>query len=255
MTKEPTEKLYGEYYKLDAHKVEKRAYNLFFDVLKQQNFDKTKATYVFDVDHTLLNVNHLKEVFNHAFATFDPVFSPSVWLDTYPQAKTKENYYDYTQHMAILAQKSEGNKEELMRLMERTVAQAIPEMIHPNLLWQMQDERDHINVVLATAGETLYHRLKIRALLAYLPVLPNAIIYIERTSKGDALNELYKYFKLPDEHETYLFDDNPSELEDVHQHCKGKKIHLIRVRQVNGHYNDKVLANLIRAEEWNYSNH
>jgi hypothetical protein len=256
MSKEPIEKKYEELYKIDEYKIKSKQYSLYFDSLKKSTFDTSKPTYLFDVDHTLLNINELKEEFNSAFCQFNDVFKPSVWMDTYEEAKSRENYYDFPLHIAILAKKLDGKKETkhaLENIMEKTLVHIIPDIIHPNLFWQINAEKEHINLIIATAGDTTYHRMKIRALVAYLPLLPESIIYIEKTSKGDVVNELYKHLKLPEEHELYVFDDNPSELEDIHQKCHGKKIHLIRVRQPNGHYNNKIVSTLIRSEEWNFN--
>ncbi|MDQ3098996.1 MAG: hypothetical protein M3Q44_04585 [bacterium] len=257
MIKEPIEKIYKELYQLDEHQIKTKNYALYFDTLKKGSFDNKKPTYLFDVDHTLLNINELKDRFNEAFAKYNKVFSPDVWQATYKEAKSRENFYDFSLHIAILSKKIDGKaktKSELINLMQKTILEIIPDIIHPNLFWQINAEKDHINLVLATAGDTTYHRMKVEALIAYLPVLPQTIIYIEKTDKGDVVNELYKHFRLPDDHEIYVFDDNPSELEDIHQKCPRKKIHLIRVRQPNGHYNHKIAANLIRSEEWNFIN-
>lgn len=257
MNKEPLEKKYQQYYQIEAKQIKKSEYLIYFDVLKNHSFDLKKTTFVFDVDHTLLNINQLKTTFNDAFAKYNQVFSPSVWSDTYESAKLKENFYDFPEHIAELSKKIDGKKETkeaLVNLVQETLLDIIPEIIHPNLFWQIDSQKEHTNLVIATSGQSLFQRMKICALLSYLPTLPQVVIYIEKTSKGDAINELYKQFNLPDNHQVYLFDDNPSELEDVHQKCSDKNIKLIRVRQPNGHYNNKIISPLTISEEWDFSN-
>ncbi len=256
MPKQPIEKMYETHYEIGEHQYELENILITFDLLKDHRFDLLKPTYIFDIDHTLLNSNELKNHFNDAFERYNHVFSNGVWLETYKLAKTRENFYDFPKHIEILAQKLDGTlaTETILKdLMEKTLESVIPDLIHPNLFWQINGEKEQINLVLATSGETTYHRMKVRSLIRYLPLLPIAVIYIEQADKGIAINEFYKHYNLPTNYECYLFDDNPSELEDVHQKCKDKKINLMRVKQPNGHYNHKVAAQLIRSEEWNFN--
>lgn len=247
----PPNSNYADLFNINAHTTFHSG-TVSYDIQKANTFDTTKPVYFVDVDRTLLDTVGLIAAYNHAFANYHPALAPDVWQQTYPLAKTSADFYVYQKHLAILNQRIQGNDQtltELNSVLIQTLQTTIPKLIYSNLVTYLADNIDQVNFVLITYGTIDYQRLKIMSLLHLLPRCPEVCIYLENVRKGELINEFYRKFNLAPTHPSYIFDDNPDELVDIHVKCAQLNLQLIRVKQPNGLHNHRTI-DLTNIIEW-----
>lgn len=227
------------------------------DTLKKATtLDPLQRTFAFDNDYTLLATEKIKEHCNVAFAGYDPLFAPDIWLKTYPEAKTRENYYDLHAHLQILASKLKGDQEKniakLDQLVDEILEHHLPGLIYPHMHRFLSSFTEQYSFIIVSSGSGDYHRRKFAAMFQGLPALPQIIVHVENMDKGLVFKELIARYGF-DTKVMYVFDDNVRELESIYTEIKLPP-HLLRVKQPGGRYNDKE-SKLAAIEEINFITH
>ncbi len=216
---------------------------LILDKLKDKELSTNHPLYVFDIDHTLLETETLKINMQSKLEQLCPDITQSIWSETYAQAKTSENYYDYQFHLKLLIKIINTTKElsisELDNYITDEIQDVIPSIVHQNMIEVIKESVTDGNLVLVTAGEGEFTRKKTAALINCLPILPTAIVYVQQTYKGPALIWLLEELNIPQTQNVIIYDDNPDELADIKKALPNRLMNLIRVKQPNGKYNNK----------------
>jgi len=238
-------------YTIQAQELSIQKGKLTIDILRTITTNNSKPLFIFDVDYVILNSseNGLKKHLNEGFATYHPALAADTWLTTYPLAKNQENYYDYNFHCEILAEIIEGasySKKTIENIKERynhIVDTVIPECIYQNILPFFEYYKDRADFILITSGAGEFQRRKLAAAMEKLHISPLAILYPEKLYKGIVIKKLYAGL-IPEvsfaNRSVYIFEDNIDELTDIAIENSKHEIHLIRIKQKDGNYNNKI---------------
>jgi FMN phosphatase YigB (HAD superfamily) len=208
----------------------------------------SQLVFIFDIDYTLIDTSKIKPIFDKTFGQFHPSLAPNQWSQTYIKAKVRENYYDTSVHIDLLSQILEeggfdGNaKEELITIFTKTLWDAIPLLVYPQIINFIRSLGKKATIIFATSADLWYQRNKVNALLQSTDLEPQAIAYIQNVPKGVVMHDILRKFKLSNQ-KTYVFDDNVDELENIDQYFLYPNLNLIRIMQLNGNYNSKVTTN------------
>ena len=234
---------YRQRYLLGSVILEEKPRRLIIDQHQSNTIDTSQPVFVLDLDHTILNTNALKDLLRHSLVEFD--ISPEQFDQTYKQAKNEDNFYDFNQHLQLLANLIAPVHQVSMvptkieEFLFQTIEKSASQLIYPNIKNWLEQSKPR-NVLIMTSGVGEWQRYKVSACLQALNWEPQAVLLVERTHKGWVVNKLFQLIQSPEypEPTIVILDDNETEIEDMATKAPLPSVRLIRIKQPNGQYND-----------------
>ncbi|PIY95911.1 MAG: hypothetical protein COY66_05640 [Candidatus Kerfeldbacteria bacterium CG_4_10_14_0_8_um_filter_42_10] len=182
---------------------------------------------ILDFDHTLFNAQDFKQALRDRFALFG--ITAQQFDDTYFAIKQQLGYYNYHEHLKILAQNSRIDENDLILSFQEIVDSA-KDFLYPDSLFFLKTIKNipNISVYLLTFGQDELQQSKIEA--SWIKEYFNKIIDTKE-SKADLL-------KMDQDSNMVVINDRGKEIDEIKQQLPNLKA--IWLRRADSFYVNEV---------------